>query len=118
MDRKKPTWDSSVLYCWIAIILVACLVYTTGITHESIWFDEAYSAVMAGHSFSQIISLTAIDKHPPLYFLLLRVVSTVLGTSDWALRILSVAGAVALVALGAGPVAEFSGTKLLTFMQL
>jgi uncharacterized membrane protein len=111
MDRKKPTWDSPNLYCWIAIILVACLVYAIGITHESIWFDEAYSAVMAGHSFSQIISLTAIDKHPPLYFLLLRVVSTVLGTSDWALRTLSVAGAVALVSLGAGPVRRIFGNK-------
>jgi hypothetical protein len=62
MDRKKPTWNSPILYSWIAIILVACLVYAIGITHESIWFDEAYSAVMAEHSFSQIISLAAIDK--------------------------------------------------------
>ena len=111
MDRKKPTWNSPIVYSWIAIILGVCLVYAIGITHESIWFDEAYSAVVAEYSFSQIISLVATDKHPPLYFLLLRVISTVLGTSDWALRTLSVAGAVALVALGGlVPFAEFSGT--------
>lgn len=99
------------MYSWIAIIIGACLVYAIGIRHESIWFDEAYSAVMTEHSFSQIISLAAIDKHPPLYFLLLRVVSTVLGTSDWALRTLSVVGAVALVSLGAGPVRRIFGDK-------
>ncbi len=111
MDGRKTTWNSSTLYYWIAIIIAACLVYAIGIRHESIWFDEAYSAFMAGHSFRQIISLTAIDKHPPLYFLLLHVVTSVLGTSDWALRSLSAAGAAALVSLGAGPVRRIFGDR-------
>ncbi len=111
MDNKKPAWNSPILCSWIAIIIAAGLFYATGITHESIWFDEAHSAMMTEHSFGQIISLAAIDKHPPLYFFLLRGVCTILGTSDWALRTLSVVGAVALVALGAGPVRRIFGNK-------
>jgi uncharacterized membrane protein len=51
------------------------------------------------------------DNHPPLYYLLLRMVRVVLGNSEWALRLLSVAGAVALVGLGAGPVRRIFGHK-------
>jgi uncharacterized membrane protein/uncharacterized protein (DUF2141 family) len=103
MKIRTPVW-------WI-IIAVACLVYTIGITHEGIWYDEACSAIMARHPLVKIITLTAYDNHPPLYYLLLGVTRTILGNSVWALRSLSVAGAVALVCLGAGPVRRIFGNK-------
>jgi 4-amino-4-deoxy-L-arabinose transferase-like glycosyltransferase len=109
MNREKHTWNSLVVSCWIAIMLGACLVYAVGMIHEGLWFDETYSVAMADHSFSQILALTAADNHPPLYYVLLRIVCAMLGSSDWALRILSVAGAVALVSLGAGPVRRIFG---------
>jgi uncharacterized protein (DUF2141 family) len=98
-------------FWWIIMIAVACLVYAAGISHESIWYDEACSAVMAEHSLGKIFTLTAYDNHPPLYYLLLRVIRVVLGNSDWALRSLSVIGAVALVCLGVGPVRRIFGDK-------
>ena len=50
MNIKQNTWISQSLIWWIIIIGIACLVYVTGIAHESIWFDEAYSYIMASHS--------------------------------------------------------------------
>jgi uncharacterized protein (DUF2141 family) len=108
---RQRQWNGRIFFSWIVIIAVACLVYTAGITHESIWYDEAYSAAMAGRPLGEIIALTTYDNHPPLYYLLLRTVTVVLGNSEWALRGLSVVGAVALVSLGAGPVRRIFGNR-------
>jgi uncharacterized protein (DUF2141 family) len=110
MNTKQNAWNSQSLIRWIIIIGVACLVYVMGIAHESIWFDEAFSYMMASHSPGQIIGLmTTADNHPPLYYLLLSAVMSIFGNSVWALRLLSVLGAVGLVSLGAGPVRRLFG---------
>lgn len=103
--RERPA------FLWIVIVVVACVVYVTRISHEGIWYDEACSAIMAEHSLAEIITLTAYDNHPPLYYLLLRIVRLILGNSEWALRSLSAAGAVGLVSLGAGPIRRIFGDK-------
>ena len=98
-------------YVWGIILFIACVAYVIGISHESIWYDEAFSYTMAKHSPGDILKLTAYDNHPPLYYLLLGIVRVVLGGSEWALRLLSVVGAVALVGLGVGPVRRIFGDK-------
>jgi hypothetical protein len=103
--------DKRILWGWIAILLLAVAAYTSGIAHESFWYDEAYSAVMASYLPWQIPTQVMVDNHPPLYYMLLSLVRMVLGNSEWALRSLSVAGAVGLVALGAGPVRRIFGNR-------
>jgi uncharacterized protein (DUF2141 family) len=105
MNTKQNAWNSQSLIRWIIIIGVACLVYVAGTAHESIWFDEAFSYMMASHSPGEILGLmTTADNHPPLYYLLLSGVMAIFGNSVWALRLPSVLGAIGLVSLGAGPV--------------
>jgi 4-amino-4-deoxy-L-arabinose transferase-like glycosyltransferase len=111
MSTKEDTRNVRIVSGWIIILLVACLVYTTGISHESIWYDEAYSDAMAGHSPWEILTLVPYDNHPPLYYLLLSLVQMFFGNSEWALRALFVLGAVGLVSLGAGPVRRIFGDK-------
>ena len=111
MNIKQNTWISQSLIWWIIIIGIACLVYVTGIAHESIWFDEAYSYIMASHSPGALLGLMTADNHPPLYYLLLNVVMSIFGNSVWALRLLSVLGAIGLVGLGAGPVRRIFGNR-------
>jgi uncharacterized membrane protein len=96
---------------WGAIILAAIIIYTSGITHESLWCDEAFSANMTEYGFIDIIKNSAADVHPPLYYMLIKVFRTVLGNSEAALRLLSVIGAVGMVGLGAGPVRRLFGNK-------
>ncbi len=43
MNTKQNTWYLQNSIWWIIIIGVACVVYVTGIAHESLWFDEAFS---------------------------------------------------------------------------
>jgi uncharacterized membrane protein len=72
MNIKQNIWNSQSLIWWIIIIGVACLVYVTGVAHESIWFDESYSYIMASHSPGELLGLMTADNHPPLYYLSLE----------------------------------------------
>ncbi len=67
LDRDNRRWYAQPRLWWLNIVLCAGLVYFTGIAHESIWFDEAFSYMMASHSPGEILGLmTMADNHPPL----------------------------------------------------
>ena len=57
---------------------------------QSVWFDEAYSILLAKQSWEQLLYLTSIDTHPPLYYFLLKAWATIFGWSELALRSLSI----------------------------
>ena len=111
MNTATRNLDKRILWGWITILVGAVIIYAAGITHESLWYDEAYSAVIASYLPWEIPAQVWVDNHPPLYYMLLSVVRLVLGNSEWALRSLSVAGAVGLVGLGAGPVRRIFGNR-------
>jgi uncharacterized protein (DUF2141 family) len=87
------------------------MTYFMGIAHESLWFDEAYSYIMASHSPGELLGLMTADNHPPLYYFLLSAVMSMFGDSVWTLRLPSVLGAIGLVSLGAGPVRRIFGNR-------
>lgn len=69
---------------------------------QSIWFDEAYSVMLAQQDMQGLLHLTAMDTHPPLYYVLLKAWAALFGWGEFALRSLSVlaaGGAVMLAAL-------------------
>lgn len=112
MDKKTGfSIPSSSQLVWWTIIVLAAIMYFAGISHESIWWDESYSAFMGGHSVSEILYFIHTDNHPPLYYLLVSLSITLFGDSAWALRLPSALGAIGLVALGAGPVRRILGNK-------
>jgi uncharacterized membrane protein len=63
---------------------------------QSFWRDEAFSWAMAVRGF-EAIPLTARDFNPPLYYLLLAAWMSVAGTSELALRSLSLVFFVATI---------------------
>jgi 4-amino-4-deoxy-L-arabinose transferase-like glycosyltransferase len=109
LPSKDANWQMFAI--WAAVIGVAAVVYVVGISHELIWYDESVSVAIANHSFAEIFQLLPHENHPPLYFLLLRLVKLALGNSEWALRLLSAAAAVGMVGLGAGPVRRIFGNR-------
>jgi uncharacterized membrane protein len=60
------------------------------ITDKNIGLDESTSWYLANSSVSHLVSWTAHDVHPPLYYLLLKVWLSIFGDSLVALRGLSV----------------------------
>jgi 4-amino-4-deoxy-L-arabinose transferase-like glycosyltransferase len=56
---------------------------------QSVWFDEAYSIMLAKQPIGQLLHLTAVDTHPPLYYILLKTWANTFGWGEFALRSLS-----------------------------
>ncbi|PIZ64741.1 hypothetical protein COY14_04075 [Candidatus Roizmanbacteria bacterium CG_4_10_14_0_2_um_filter_36_9] len=56
---------------------------------QNLWRDEAFSVVMSGQSVGNIIQSTAADFNPPLYYLILHYWMLIFGSSEIAIRSLS-----------------------------
>lgn len=92
---KLANWEILALFSALAIFAVLS---TVTIGKSSIWFDEAFSAYIIRWNFVEIWQFTAVDVHPPLYYWLLKAWGMIFGTTDVALRSMSVLfGGVAIV---------------------
>lgn len=83
----------------LSLILAAWVVRVSFLDRQSLWYDEAFSALLARHDLAEITRRTALDTMPPLYYYLLHFLQLLAGTDDFALRILSAAFGVGSVAL-------------------
>lgn len=82
----------------VVITLLAFAVRVIGLGWQSLWYDEAFSLVVAGVEWSTFWSALLADAvHPPGYYLLLRVGLALWGQSEFALRFTSlIAGTLAV----------------------
>jgi uncharacterized membrane protein len=96
----------------IAGALVATLLSLSIGLRQSVWFDEAYSIQLAKQSVSQLLALTAVDTHPPLYYLILKAWASIFGWSELALRSLSLVAFGGAVATGALLVKRMFGARI------
>lgn len=85
--KTHPKTDIWVLVIGLAIFAAIAL---ANATRASIWFDEAFSAYIAQFSYWDILRYTANDVHPPVYYWALKTWSYLFGTTDLALRSLSI----------------------------
>lgn len=61
---------------------------------QSVWFDEAYSILVAKQPVGELVHLVGLDTHPPLYYILLKTWAGLFGWTEISLRSMS---AIALV---------------------
>ena len=55
------------------LLTVYCLVRSFTLSFSiNIWYDELFSMEFAKRPISELISLTARDVHPPMYYIVLR----------------------------------------------
>ena len=99
------------------ILLVVCAVVAGAISlwiglRQSVWFDEAYSILLAKQSVGELLRLTALDTHPPLYYLLLKGWAGLFGWSELSLRLLSVGGMMLAIFVGGMLVRRMFGSKI------
>jgi len=78
---------------------------------QSVWFDEAYSVLIAKRSALDIIHYVSLDAHPPFYYLLLKVWASVFGWSELALRALSAVAMGGAIVLGGLLVKRMFGVR-------
>ena len=92
-------------------LLIGAVMFLYRITHESIWYGESFTFAITNHSLGQIIQYAIGGCFPPLYYLLLKLFQFLAGNSLLGLRVFSALGALALAALGLGPVKRIWGKK-------
>jgi len=92
---------TSLSFRWylLGIVLIATILRLLTITKADIWHDEGYSAMIISFPPAEIIGHAVRDFHPPLYALMLHWWSLLFGTSELALRSLSLVAGVATVVL-------------------
>ncbi len=97
-----PWWLASPVVQIGGLLVVGGLLRFIGITHQSLWLDESFSAFVSAHRFSTILNFVAgSDAHPPLYYLVLHV-WMLFGQSALALRTLSALASLASVVVTYG----------------
>jgi hypothetical protein len=103
--NRLPVWLStgSVL---VALMAISAFIRTRYISGQY-WGDEATSVGIASHSLSAIPGILRLDGSTPLYYLLLHIWSSLLGTRETAVHGFSL-----LLGLLAIPVAAWTGWSL------
>jgi mannosyltransferase len=66
---------------------------------DSLWYDETVSAHLASKSIPDLIAHTALDIHPPGYYVLLHIWTQLAGDTEFALAFFSLVFGVLLIPL-------------------
>jgi uncharacterized membrane protein len=73
-----------------AIVLLTLVLRLLRLSFQPLWWDEGWSLYFATTDLGSMLRLTAVDIHPPLYYLLLHFWAGMLGAGPVAVRMLSV----------------------------
>src|SRR6266481_3709671 len=89
LGRTRPwlsTHGFALALC--AIVLIAGAVRVYKLDYQSLWSDEIFSLITTDPnlSVSEFWARVRADTHPPIYYLLLRLSSSVFGQSELAAR--------------------------------
>lgn len=109
---QKQSWieKNNLLVIVVAVLLFMSMALLIGLC-QSVWFDEAYSILVAKQSVGELLRLTALDTHPPLYYVVLHFWAGLFGWGELALRSLSVIMAGGAVFVGALLVRRLFGVR-------
>ena len=101
--------DTEKLLVFAFLIVCGLVFYLLNITHDDLWYDESCSAAVVKQPLGEIWKVVMGDRHPPLYFSMLKIFTLAAGASVFSLRLFSALGAVAILALGVFPVRRIFG---------
>jgi 4-amino-4-deoxy-L-arabinose transferase-like glycosyltransferase len=90
------------------LVLLALGLRLARLAFQPLWWDEGWSLYFATTGIGTMLELTAVDIHPPLYYLLLHLWTRLLGPGIFSVRLLSVGIGTATV-----PLLYLAGKRLL-----
>lgn len=79
-------------YDWLALGLgggVFALLSLCNMARFSVWFDEAFGLYLIRSDYLEVARLTSLDVHPPMYYWALKLWTSIFGTSEIAVRSMS-----------------------------
>jgi len=93
---------------WLsALTLLAFVLRTVRLDLQPLWWDEGWSVYFATADIPSMLARTAIDIHPPVYYLLLHIWILIVDPSSIAVRLFSI-----LVGTLSIPLLFFLGRRL------
>lgn len=64
---------------------------------DDLWLDELHTAWVAEGRWDELVARAAIGNQTPLYFAIEKVVISVVGASEWSLRLVSIGAGIGLI---------------------
>lgn len=80
----RPTQSRAAL---ATILVLAGVVRLIGLTHDALWYDESFTALVAKLPLDELVAATAADVHPPGWYIVEKAFVALLGRSTFALRL-------------------------------
>jgi hypothetical protein len=71
-DARTPLATPFELMAAVALVASFCVAFWRSTLEGGLWGDEAYSIMLALRPVRAIIGITAVDNHPPFYYMLLK----------------------------------------------
>lgn len=86
---SKPMNQKRYLFFFLAIAVVSECFYIGLCLSPTVWADEIYSLNIIKKSILDIVRLSSLEYHPPLYFILLKIFTLPFGYSVWSGKVFS-----------------------------
>jgi 4-amino-4-deoxy-L-arabinose transferase-like glycosyltransferase len=81
--------DSPIL--WVCtLVLLAFALRVLRLDFQALWWDEGWTVYFATADVPAMVARTAVDIHPPLYYLILHLWTSITGVSAFSVRLFSV----------------------------
>lgn len=114
-EVKKKSWHlpdgkQKGILIWGSVIFFT-LLYLSLIFNNNVWTDEIFSMNLFKAGFGEIVSETAKDVHPPLYYFLGRLFRLLFGESLQVQKVLTLIPMSLTLVLGATKVRKYFGDR-------
>lgn len=85
--RQKLKWGEIIgILLWAVSAGLLCVSVFLSFSSD-IWYDELFTMGLANQSLSELVSITARDVHPPLYYLIVKLFLTISGTAEGSITV-------------------------------
>ena len=74
----------------VILIVIVASTYISLIFNDSVWEDEAYTMLILKKDFNGIIDSVSVDVHPPLYYIIAKIFTIILGYSVSSVKLASI----------------------------
>ncbi len=84
---KQTYWHYIIL---LLLIGVGAFVRLHNVAERDFWYDEAFTGIVIKLDWREMFASLSTDTHPPLYYILTKIIAGPFEYSVWSIRLLSV----------------------------
>lgn len=93
--KNKKLKKVIIFIFFLTLLMLLCI----RLPDNYFWGDEVFSIILAKQGFFELIQSTAADVHPPLYYIILRIVYLILGDYAYVYHLVSIIPVILIIVL-------------------